>query len=117
MRRIAYLAITACVLVMGSGCTVCHYISEKWADCVDDFQRHHSLTYDHLYHPWMDVSRIGKPDWCECRVNRFLDCRQCALNQPYYGPRNASAGLLLERERVAAVGDVAEPSDEVFLIE
>jgi hypothetical protein len=67
---------------------LCRCITDHYADIIDDVNDH-SPTFDCLYCPAFDLTRIGKPDWCECPMNRCLDW-QCSCNRPYYGPRNLS---------------------------
>lgn len=85
MRWIAIAAI--CTATLGSGCAVCRCKTECCADVVDDISDH-ECELDCLYCPSLDVSRIGKPDWCQCPINACLNRSQCACNRPYFGPRN-----------------------------
>lgn len=65
-------------LLLGlSGCQCCtlfdHYAA--WVDCVADDEHH----FERIYVPAWDLNRIGRPDWCQCRLNRAF-CR-CACDR------------------------------------
>ena len=83
-----WIAVALCTMTLAStGCTVCRWTTDCCGDVIDDISDH-ECELDCLYHPSLDVSRIGKPDWCQCPINSCLDCRQCACNRPDCGPRN-----------------------------
>jgi hypothetical protein len=58
-----------------SGCQ-CHPALDCYADCIDDVSDH-EWELDHLYCPCCDLTRIGMPDWCACKINRCLWGTHC----------------------------------------
>ena len=87
MNRSAALAVTLALLALASGCQCCPTAECYYQkiDCIADSE----LELDWLYFPELDVSRIGKPDWCRCPVNRLLCCCACrpeCCYVPAWGP-------------------------------
>lgn len=83
-----WIAAALCAAAFAStGCEVCRWKQDCWADVIDDVSDH-ECELDCLYCPELDISRMGKPDWCQCPINAWLDWRQCSCNRPYCGPRN-----------------------------
>jgi len=76
----------AFVALFLTGCQCCR-LSEPYADLIDDISDR-PVTLDALYNPELDLQRIGKPDWCRSRLNRWLcrgrDC--CSGGQGGYDP-------------------------------
>lgn len=68
------------LLVLTAGCQCCpltdHYASA--VDCIAD----HEHGLDVLYTPCLDLTRIGRPDWCQCRVNRWICPCRCERCKP-----------------------------------
>lgn len=58
-----------------SGCQ-CSGLTERYADVIDDVADS-SPRFDCLYTPCLDLTRIGKPDWCQCRFSGLLCRRGC----------------------------------------
>ncbi|MBX3444869.1 MAG: hypothetical protein KF774_20885 [Planctomyces sp.] len=57
-----------------SGCQCCQ-VTEALADVADAVSAHECAA-DDLYHPGLDLTRIGRRDWCECGINHWLcPCR------------------------------------------
>lgn len=74
------LVVVACLFaaVLLSGCQ-CSPLTAKYADVIDDINDH-PFQMDPLYVPTLDVNRIGRPDWCQSRLNRLwcsFGCRNC----------------------------------------
>ncbi len=49
--------------------------------CTVDAIADHEPNLDGLYHPACDLTRIGMPDWCECRLSR-LKCPHACPDVP-----------------------------------
>jgi hypothetical protein len=65
-----------------SGCQCCPAL-DCYAGVIDDISDH-ECELDPLYCPCFDLTRIGKPDWCECCINRVLWGTHCC-EECYYG--------------------------------
>ncbi len=71
-----------CLVLLSSvaGCQCCP-LTDHYADAVDCIADHeHGL--EALYCPCYDLTRIGRPDWCHCGVNRYLCQCRCARCKP-----------------------------------
>ena len=87
MRLLRFLLGGAALLASAAGCQCCptancHY---RTVDCIADIEP----ELDCLYHPELDVSRIGKADWCSCWWNRVwcgCACREQCVYVPAQGP-------------------------------
>jgi hypothetical protein len=111
MRRFVNLTLCLAVLASASGC-LCRWKTDCYGDLIDDISDH-DLELDCLYCPALDLTRIGFPDWCECPVNRALDCQRCAENLPYCGPRNRTLAQSLA-SRNQSMADPAPSRDETL---
>jgi len=105
MRRGVLAAVAVVLTVALSGCQ-CVSLTEKYADHIDDISDH-PPRLDWLYHPCFDLTRIGKPDWCQCPLNRLschrrccdsggsageiVRCPFCAEDHPPYDPQTSPA--------------------------
>ncbi len=56
-----------------TGCRCCCFF-ESYNDLIDDLNDHRML-FDRWYHPRLDISRAGKPDWCGPINSRLAPCR------------------------------------------
>ncbi|MBX3439602.1 MAG: hypothetical protein KF861_19090, partial [Planctomycetaceae bacterium] len=54
---------------------------DHYADAVDCVATHETAL-DALYHPGLDLTRIGRSDWCQCGFNRALCRCTCARCKP-----------------------------------
>ena len=77
MRLTAAMLLLLVSLAGQSGCQCCA-LTNHYA-CLIDRISDHEHTKERFYHPELDLNRIGRPDWCQCRVNRVL-CG-CACNR------------------------------------
>lgn len=96
MKHLAAIGIGLVCLIGASGCQCCA-LFDCYADVIDHVSES-SPRFDCLYHPSLDLNRIGKPDWCQCPVNRLLCHRACrrlwvdphrylpAVGHGHYGP-------------------------------
>jgi len=75
MMRVPALLLPMAVVAGLAGCQCCG-VTERYADVVDDVSDHKPVL-DRLYHPAYDLTRIGKPDWCCNRLNRWWCRRAC----------------------------------------
>ena len=87
MNRSVSLAAFCGWLLCLAGCQCCPTANCYYdaVDVVADCE----LELDCLYHPELDVSRIGQADWCRCPVNRLLcgcSCRDQCCYVPAWGP-------------------------------
>lgn len=69
-------------LSVGAGCQ-CSPKLNCYANIIDDISDQEG-DLDYLYHPGLDLTRIGKPDWCQDPVNRLLWGTSCCEDY-YYG--------------------------------
>lgn len=65
-------AVAIIFIVTLAGCQ-CSRVTERYCDAVDHVADYEP-NLERLYCPCADLTRIGHPDWCRCRVNR-LWCR------------------------------------------
>ncbi len=71
---------TVVVVVGLTGCQCCP-LTDPYADaidCIADHEHH----FEVLYSPCYDLTRIGRPDWCQCGVNRLLCQCRCDRCKP-----------------------------------
>jgi hypothetical protein len=73
-RTFAFLPLLALFI---SGCQCCQ-CTETIGDVADTVSAH-EIEADGLYCPALDLTRIGRRDWCQYPVNRWL-C-PCRCNQ------------------------------------
>ncbi len=73
MARIARsMLLLAGLALAGCQCCAC---TEPYGDVVDLISSR-ECEAEVLYHPGLDLTRIGRRDWCECGINRwFCPCR------------------------------------------
>ncbi|WP_437222927.1 hypothetical protein SH661x_003002 [Planctomicrobium sp. SH661] len=73
------------LLVGMAGCQCCA-LTEHYQDTIDHIADR-SPHMDNLYCPGLDLTRIGYPDWCQYRFNRWLYgdccCRDTRQQPPY----------------------------------
>jgi hypothetical protein len=75
MKR-CFLILSSVMCAIGlAGCQCCGG-TERYADAVDCINDH-APEWDWLYHPCLDLTRIGQPDWCGCGFNRLWCRRGC----------------------------------------
>lgn len=73
--------IAALMLAVGlSGCQCC-CLFERYADEIDRIATD-ECCLDAFYCPCLDLTRIGRPDWCQCGFNRLLCPCACARCKP-----------------------------------
>lgn len=63
-----------------TGCQCCA-LTEHYA-CLIDRISDHEHAKERFYHPELDLNRIGRPDWCSCRLNRLLCPCACSRVRP-----------------------------------
>ncbi len=74
--------ITAGLLLAGGFCGCqCAPLTNHYADAVDHIADH-ELALDGLYHPGLDLTRIGRSDWCRCGINRAFCRCACERRKP-----------------------------------
>lgn len=80
------------MLLSAVGCQCCG-VTERYCDLVDDVSDC-KPNLDRFYRAEFDLNRIGKPDWCQSRINRAIcpcSCQsQCGCG--HHHPCNASGG-------------------------
>jgi hypothetical protein len=116
MSRCVCVAAVLMMLSALGGCRCCGCL-EHYADVIDDFGDT-DVLWDQWYHPRLDVSRAGKPDWCgpvnqqlcPCRCSmgtwkRHDDCWLYPPSHPYWYPGNA----FVEQPTAPAVPPAVEP--------
>lgn len=70
MRAAAGVIAGLVLLAAGAGCQ-CHPFTHHYGDFIDDISDTEFYA-EVFYHPELDLTRIGKPDWCRCPINRAL---------------------------------------------
>lgn len=78
MRHIQKLTILLAML--SAGCQCCQ-LTEKVADVTDAISAHQCAA-DGMYCAGLDLTRIGRRDWCQYRINSWLCPCRCELNAP-----------------------------------
>ncbi|QDV53613.1 hypothetical protein [Gimesia fumaroli] len=68
-------------LIVSSGCQ-CFKASNLYYNLIDDVSDT-QIYADRFYRPTWDLTRIGKPDWCQSRFNRWW-CKCCSDCRPHY---------------------------------
>jgi hypothetical protein len=71
-------------LMMAAGCQ-CAPLTDPYLDAVD-YLADRELELDALYHPAFDLTRIGRPEWCCCRMNWRWCRRGCTHRPPVVPP-------------------------------
>lgn len=74
VKRLAALVLLV-ASAASSGCICCPGFG-LYADYIDSWGSRGQYN-DILYHPRLDISRMGQPDWCSGPVNRHVDDCQC----------------------------------------
>jgi hypothetical protein len=77
--NVRWIYVSGIVIALASGCQCCPWY-DSYANVVDDASDTH-VYFDHLYNPRLDLTRMGKPDWCS-PFNRFF-CKRCCNNGCY----------------------------------
>lgn len=80
--RAAFVCIVLIPLLLGSSGCQCFKASNLYYNLIDDISDT-QIYADRLYRPTWDLTRIGKPDWCSSRINRWW-CKCCNDCQPHY---------------------------------
>jgi len=74
--------ITFGLLLAGGTCGCqCAPLTDHYANAVDHIADR-ELALDALYHPGLDLTRIGRTDWCQCGINRALCRCACERRKP-----------------------------------
>jgi len=81
MHRVARSLMMLAVAAM-AGCQCCA-CTEHLGD-VADLVSSRECRGEYFYHPELDLTRIGRRDWCQSRINRWLcPCRcNCEADCP-----------------------------------
>ena len=79
-RRLLVLMFGALATASLTGCRCCCCF-EHYNDFIDDL-KNYPLLFDTWYHPRLDISRAGKPDWCG-PINRQLAPCRCEDQECY----------------------------------
>lgn len=69
------------LIIVSSGCQ-CFQASNRYYNLIDDVSDS-EVYVDRFYRPTWDLTRIGKPDWCQSRFNRWW-CKCCDNCGPHY---------------------------------
>ena len=85
-----------------AGCQCC-CLTERYASFVDHVADHEHC-FEVLYSPCWDLNRIGRSDWCSCRMNRVF-CR-CACDR--CRPAHCEFCVIAETGRIRQ-GPVSRP--------
>lgn len=67
------------VITAAAGCQ-CIGLTEKYQDKIDRIANHEPHL-DRFYKPTWDVSRIGRPDWCQSPINRWWCGKNCGAHR------------------------------------
>lgn len=123
MSRCVWIVAVSSMLAALGGCRCCGCL-EHYADVIDDVGDT-DVLFDQWYHPRLDVSRAGKPDWCGPINQRLCPCRcymgswkrndECWLyppSYPYWYPGTAFAPQATSPE-APPVEMLDSPSEEL----
>ena len=77
MRFLSAAGLGLLFVVLSSGCR-CGGLDNASGDLIDTLTERR-LSLEFLYKPGLDLSRIGKPDWCRSPLTRLL-CRDKCRN-------------------------------------
>jgi hypothetical protein len=80
MRSTALMMVALAGFAGLSGCQCC-CLTEPVSHLIDRIADHEH-AWQYCYHPELDVSRIGRSDWCRCRLNRMLCPCACSRVPP-----------------------------------
>jgi hypothetical protein len=69
------------LIIVSSGCQ-CFKASNLYYNLIDDVSDT-QVYADRFYYPTLDLTRIGKPDWCRSPINRWW-CKCCNDCRPHY---------------------------------
>jgi len=69
----SWLLILAVCTLAQTGCRCCCLL-DPYATVIDDL-KDYPVVFDSWYHPRLDISRAGKPDWCGPINSRLAPCR------------------------------------------
>lgn len=75
MRRVLTGCLGIVLAALLAGCQCCG-LTERYADHIDDIADWEP-DVSCIYTPCLDLTRIGKPDWCACGLNRWWCVRGC----------------------------------------
>lgn len=81
MRAAFVCIVLTQLIIVGSGCQ-CFKASNLYYNLIDDVSDT-QIYADRFYRPTWDLTRIGKPDWCSSRFNRWW-CKCCNDCRPHY---------------------------------
>lgn len=81
MRAAFVCIILIQLVIVSSGCQ-CFNSSNLYYNLIDDISDT-QIYADRFYRPTWDLTRIGKPDWCASRFNRWW-CKCCNDCRPHY---------------------------------
>lgn len=71
-RILRSLMLLGVILLAGCQCCTC---TEPYGDVVDLISSR-EFQGENFYHPGLDLTRIGRRDWCQCGINHWLcPCR------------------------------------------
>ena len=75
MRFLSAAGLGLLFAVLSTGCR-CGCLENASGDLIDTLTERR-LTLEFLYKPGLDLTRIGKPDWCRSPLNRLLRREKC----------------------------------------
>jgi len=76
MKTLSRAGFFVLITVLSSGCR-CGYLNDASGDFIDTITEPR-LSLDRWYRPELDLTRIGKPDWCRSPFNRLLCRDKCS---------------------------------------
>jgi hypothetical protein len=89
--RLSCLLALSCSAALSAGCQCC-FLTEPYQDVIDDISDHEGNFDRRFYSPCLDLTRIGRPDWCSCSVNRRLCPCSCDKRPPLPCPTYVHLG-------------------------
>lgn len=97
------------------GCQTCDW-TESYCDHIDVENDLHPTCGDDLYHPSLDLTRIGRRDWCQTRMGGLFR-RACRAHPPYpqevyqYPDYGLAASVVQPERHATGDYDPAAPDD------
>lgn len=107
---VRWLCLASTLVTLFSGCQCCPLFN-TYANAIDDINDTH-VYFDRCYNPRLDITRMGKPDWCgpinsrwcPCSCNngcydRYDKCNLYPPLTPYEFPSNIMPPPVIRTER------------------
>lgn len=105
MRQRHLLLVILSLFAAGAAGCQCCALTERYQDHIDDISDHEG-NFERFYSPCLDLTRIGRPDWCSCSVNRWLCPCGCDKRPPLPCPTYVHLGYGWENRALKKTKDL-----------